>query len=108
MELFWLIPLIPGASAFILAVFGRWLPKKYVSWQACLSVLASFVISFVSFLGLLKLSPESVPIVKTLFRWILAGRFGADFALQLDSLSSVMTLVVSGVLRTLSIAPLST
>jgi NADH-quinone oxidoreductase subunit L len=97
MELFWLIPLIPGASAFILAVFGRWLPKKYVSWQACLSVFASFLISLVSFFGLLKLSPQSLPVVKTLFRWILAGRFSADFALQLDSLSSIMTLVVSGV-----------
>ncbi|HUU38224.1 MAG TPA: NADH-quinone oxidoreductase subunit L [Candidatus Desulfaltia sp.] len=97
MEMFWLVPLIPGASALILAVFGRWLPKKYVSWQACLSVFASFLISLVSFFGLLKLTPESLPVVKTLFRWILAGRFSADFALQLDSLSSVMTLVVSGV-----------
>ncbi|MFZ2054488.1 MAG: NADH-quinone oxidoreductase subunit L, partial [Candidatus Aminicenantales bacterium] len=97
MEMFWLIPLIPGASALILAVFGRWLPKKYVSWQACLSVFGSFLISLVSFFGLLKLTPESLPVVKTLFRWILAGRFSADFALQLDSLSSVMTLVVSGV-----------
>jgi NADH-quinone oxidoreductase subunit L len=97
MEIFWLIPLIPGASAFVLAVFGRWLPKKYVSWQACLSVFASFLISLVSFFGLLRIAPESMPVVKTLFRWILAGRFSADFALQLDSLSSVMTLVVSGV-----------
>ncbi len=97
MEMFWLIPLIPGASALILAVFGRWLPKKYVSWQACLSVFASFVISLVSLFGLLKLTPESLPVVKTLFRWIMAGRFSADFALQLDSLSSIMTLVVSGV-----------
>ncbi len=97
MEMFWLIPLVPGASALILAVFGRWLPKKYVSWQACLSVFASFLISLVSFFGLLKLGPESLPVVKTLFRWILAGRFSADLALQLDSLSSIMTLVVTGV-----------
>jgi NADH-quinone oxidoreductase subunit L len=97
MTLFWLIPLIPGASAFVLAVFGRWLPKKYVSWQACLSVFASFLVSLVSFFGLLRIAPESLPVVKTLFHWILVGRFSADFALQLDSLSSVMTLVVSGV-----------
>jgi NADH-quinone oxidoreductase subunit L len=96
-DFFWLIPVIPGASAFILAVFGRWLPKKYVSWQACLSVLASFVISFVSFLGLLKVSSESLPIVKVLFRWIQAGFFSADLSFQLDPLSSIMTLVVTGV-----------
>jgi NADH-quinone oxidoreductase subunit L len=97
MEMFWLIPLLPGASAFILAVFGKWLPKKYVSWQACLSVFASFLISLVSFFGLLKISSENLPIVKTLFHWIQSGSFKADLSLQLDPLSSIMTLVVTGV-----------
>jgi NADH-quinone oxidoreductase subunit L len=94
-DYFWLIPLIPGASAFVLAVFGRWLPKKYVSWQACLSVFASFVISLVSFLSLLKIPFESLPIIKVLFRWIQAGFFSADLSFQLDPLSSIMTLVVT-------------
>jgi NADH-quinone oxidoreductase subunit L len=97
MELFWLIPLIPGASAFILAVFGKWLPKKVVSWQACLSVFASFLLSLVSFFGLLKVSPESLPVIKTLFHWIQSGSFKADLSFQLDPLSSIMTLVVTGV-----------
>jgi len=97
MEMFWLIPFIPGASAFILAVFGHWLPKKFVSWLACLSVFASFLISLVSFFGLLKVSSESLPIIKTLFHWVQSGTFQADFALQLDPLSSIMTLVVTGV-----------
>jgi len=96
-DFFWLIPLLPGASAFLLAVFGRWLPKKYVSWQACLSVFASFVLSLVSFFGLLKVAPESLPVIKHLFRWIQAGFFSADIAFQLDPLSSIMTLVVTGV-----------
>ncbi|MEW5900619.1 MAG: NADH-quinone oxidoreductase subunit L [Acidobacteriota bacterium] len=97
MDLFWLIPLVPGASAFILAVFGRWLPKKYVSWQACLSVFASFLISLSSFFGLLKVPAESLPLIKTLFRWIQSGFFSADLSLQLDPLSSIMALVVTGV-----------
>jgi NADH-quinone oxidoreductase subunit L len=97
MEMFWLIPLVPGASAFILAVFGKWLSKKYVSWQACLSVFASFLLSLVSFFGLVKISSESLPLVKTLFRWIESGSFSADLSLQLDPLSSIMTLVVTGV-----------
>ena len=97
MEIFWLIPFLPGASALVLAVAGRWLPKKFVSWQACLSVLASFSVSVVSFFGLLKVSPENLPVVKTLFQWIQAGAFKADVSLQLDPLSSLMTLVVTGV-----------
>jgi len=97
MEMFWLIPLFPGASALILAVFGKWLPKKAVSWQACLSVFASFVVSVISFFGLLQIPAESLPLVKTLFPWIQSGSFQADLSLQLDPLSSIMTLVVSGV-----------
>jgi len=96
-EYFWLIPFIPGASTLVLAVFGKWLPKKYVSYQACLSVLASFVISVVSFLGLLKVSPENLPLVKTLFGWIISGVFSANLSFQLDPLSTIMALVVTGV-----------
>lgn len=94
---FWLIPFIPGASTLILAIFGRWLPKKWVSWQACLSVFASFILSMIAFLGLLKVEAESLPLVKTLFTWIVSGSFSASLSLQLDPLSSVMSLVVTGV-----------
>ncbi len=97
MEMFWLIPLFPGASALILGVFGKWLPKRYVSWQACLSVFASFLLSLVSLLGLLKVSAGSLPLVKTLFSWVQSGSFSADLSFQLDPLSSIMTLVVTGV-----------
>jgi NADH-quinone oxidoreductase subunit L len=97
MEMFWLIPLFPGASALILAVFGKWLPKRFVSWQACLSVFASFLLSLVSLFGLLKVSAGSLPVIKTLFSWVQSGSFSADLSFQLDPLSSVMTLVVTGV-----------
>jgi NADH-quinone oxidoreductase subunit L len=97
MTWFWLIPLIPGASALILAVFGRLLPRKYAAWQACLSVLASFVISLISFFGLLRVPAASLPVVKMFYRWIQSGQFSADLAFQLDPLSSIMTLVVTGV-----------
>lgn len=96
-EIFWLIPFIPALSTFILVVFGKILPKKYVSFQACLAVFASFVISVISFLGLLKISHEHYPLIKTLFSWIHSGSFQANLSLQFDPLSAVMTVVVSGV-----------
>jgi NADH-quinone oxidoreductase subunit L len=96
-EIFWLIPFIPVLSTFILAVFGRTLPKKYVSFQACFAVFTSFVISVISFVGLLQTSHESYPLVKTLFTWIKSGSFTINFSLQLDPLSAVMAMVVSGV-----------
>jgi len=96
-EIFWLIPFIPALSTLILAVFGRILPKKYISFQACFAVFASFVISVISFAGLLKTSPESYPLVKTLFTWIKSGSFSINFSLQFDPLSAVMAMVVTGV-----------
>jgi len=96
-DYFWLIPLIPALSTLILVLFGQKLPKKYVSFQACFAVFASFAISVISFIGLLQTSHEHLPIIKNLFSWIHAGSFHADLALQLDPLSSIMTLVVTGV-----------
>ena len=96
-DYFWLIPFIPALSTLILVLFGQKLPKKYVSFQACFAIFASFAISAISFIGLLQTSHEHLPIVKNLFSWIHAGSFQADLALQLDPLSSIMTLVVTGV-----------
>jgi NADH-quinone oxidoreductase subunit L len=96
-DIFWLIPFIPAISTFILAVFGTRLPRKYVSFQACGAVFLSFTLSLISFFWLLQLPHDQIPVTKTLFSWIDAGRFHADFAFQLDPLSSIMTLVVTGV-----------
>jgi NADH-quinone oxidoreductase subunit L len=94
---FWLIPFVPALSALILVLFGQKLPKKYVSFQACGAVFVSLIIAVVSFVGLLKVSPESPPLVKSLFTWIKAGGFQADLSFQFDPLAAVMALVVTGV-----------
>ena len=96
-ETFWLIPLIPAVSFLILLVFGRKLSKAWISGQACLAVLASFALSLVSFLGLLKVPYSNLPLVKTLFSWISAGRFSAGLSFHFDPLTAVMVLVVTGV-----------
>ena len=43
------------------------------------------------------LSPDQIPWIKTYFTWISAGGFQADFALQVDQLTVIMLLVVTGV-----------
>jgi len=96
-EIFWLIPFIPAASTLILAIFGKKLPKKYVSFQACFAVFASFVISVISAVGLLQTAHGSYPLVRNLFSWIQAGSFQVNLSLMFDPLSAVMALVVSGV-----------
>jgi NADH-quinone oxidoreductase subunit L len=95
-DIFWLIPLIPAASTIILAVFGTKLPKKYISFQACLAVFASFILSVLAFIDLNKMH-DSHPLVKNLFGWINSGKFQIDLAFQFDPLTAVMCLVVTGV-----------
>jgi NADH-quinone oxidoreductase subunit L len=96
-EIFWLIPFVPAASALVLILFGRRLPKRYVSFQACGAVFVSFGLAVFSFLGLLNTSPEHGPLIKTLFSWIGVGAFKAGFSFQFDPLSAIMALVVTGV-----------
>jgi NADH-quinone oxidoreductase subunit L len=96
-DYFWLIPFFPLVSTIILVLFGHKLPKKWISLQAPLAVLASFVVGVISFIGLLKLDHEHASIVKTLFTWIKAGKFEAALSFQFDPLTAIMVLVVSGV-----------
>ncbi len=97
MNPFWLIPFAPGAGALILILFGRMLSRRAVSAVAVFSVAVSFLLALASFAGLSSSPAAAAPLVKTLFRWIGAGGFSADFAFQFDPLSAVMVLVVTGV-----------
>ena len=96
-DFFWLIPVLPAVSSFILMVAGRRLPKKYISAQACLAVLVSFIISLLGWLRMAGADARTVPWIKPLFSWIAAGSFQARFALQWDPLAGLMALVVTGV-----------
>ena len=96
-ESFWLIPLIPVLSAFGLALFGTKISRKWISTQACLAVLLSFVLSLAAFIHLLRVPAGSSPIVKTLLPWISSGSFSAPLAFSFDALAAVMCLVVTGV-----------
>jgi NADH-quinone oxidoreductase subunit L len=94
---FWLIPLIPGASAFILLLLGPRLSRKWISWQACSAVFLSFVLSVAGFLRLVQAGPGSPGLAKTLLPWIASGSFASNIAFVFDELAAVMALVVTGV-----------
>jgi len=108
LDLIWLIPLFPLLGAATQLFFGRHLPKKAVS-TVCVGLPGlSFVWAvgcFVQFLGL----PESYNHIfpKHLYTWLPAGAFhlangslgnlNINVGMQLDPLSCVMVLVVTGV-----------
>ena len=70
---------------------------RRVHWVACLAPFGSLLISVVAFTKLLGLPAEQRLLTDTVFTWIAAGEFTANLTFSIDPLSSVMTLVVSGV-----------
>ncbi len=94
-EYFWLIPFFPAVSSFLIIVFGRKLPRKYIAVQACLAVFLSFLLSFFSFLELRSAGHEAEALTKNLFSWIQSGNFNVDLSFRFDPLTAVMCLVVT-------------
>jgi len=102
-----LIPLFPLASAAVMLLFGRRLPKVLINVLCVGSVGLSFLFSAGAVWQLLQRQAEHRAVQKVLFTWIpalpfhtLTGKlawFTADWGFLLDPLSSVMILVVSGV-----------
>ncbi len=90
----WLIPLLPIIGAAVNGLFGRRFPKTIVSAIALAFPGASFLMALwiASRFGSL-----TVPHIESVGRWIQAGSFSVEFAYQLDQLSMVMLLVVTGV-----------
>ena len=95
-SLLWLIPVIPGVGAAINGLFGKRLGKRLSGLLACGSVAASFLIALGFFFTVfLAEGGASARVEQSLFSWIPS--MGVDWAYRLDSLSMVMTLVVTGI-----------
>ncbi len=93
----WLIVFFPLVGALTNGLFGRRLGRGAVSLIACSAVGLGFLASLQAVLDLLKLPPEGRLVEQVLFTWIETGTFRAEAGFQLDPLSAVMILVVSGV-----------
>ncbi len=103
----WLIPMFPLITAAAMLFFGRRLNNDVINGLCVGSVFLSFIFSAGSFLQLLSLPQDNRIAINVLFEWLpavpfhmLDGRlanFVADWGFQLDPLSAVMILVVTGV-----------
>ena len=97
MNYLWLIPLVPLLGAVINGFWGKRFSKGIIGTIASGSVAISFAISLGAFLQMLGVPEEELPIVRNYFTWIQAGSFEANFGFQLDHLSGLMILIVTGV-----------
>jgi NADH-quinone oxidoreductase subunit L len=93
----WIIPALPLAGAAINGLLGRDFTKKAVNAVALGSTTLAFLATLTLVGEFLRLSPAQIPVIRSFFPWIVAGNFRMDFAVQIDQLTIVMLLVVSGV-----------
>ena len=93
----WIIPLLPLLGAAANGIFGgRW-SKNVVTGVALSSTTLAFFAALELVREFLTLPADQIPWTRSYFTWISAGGFQADFALQVDQLTVIMLLVVTGV-----------
>ena len=95
LDYLWAIPLSPLLGSAINGLFGRTWPNKTVNSVALGSTGLSFVLAIEAVREFFANGQQ--PFRKQFIDWILAGGFRAGFDLQLDQLTVVMLLVVTGV-----------
>jgi len=90
----WLIPVLPLAAFLVTLLLGRWWIKDAAHWIPILAMAGSFGLSIAAFI---QIRGAEEPVVIELWRWFSVGSFQVPFAFQIDQLSAVMLLVVTGV-----------
>ncbi len=99
-ELVWLIPFFPLLGVLINGLFGRRIEevnKNIIHYVACIAVGLSFLVTLLIFFKLCSLPPESRLVEYTWFEWISSGDLYTAVAYQMDPLSMVMCMFVTGV-----------
>ena len=97
LEHVWLIPLFPAIGFLINGLFGRSLGKKVVSWVGPSVIGLSFLTSILIFFELIGRPSAERHFEKVIFDWVVSGSFQTVIGYQIDPLSILMALVVSGV-----------
>jgi NADH-quinone oxidoreductase subunit L len=93
----WLIPMFPAIGFLINGFFGRQYSKKVVGWVACSALGLSFLTSILIFFELIGRPSTERVFEKVIFDWVVSGSFQTVIGYQIDPLSILMALVVSGV-----------
>jgi NADH-quinone oxidoreductase subunit L len=90
----WLIPVLPLAAFLITLIFGKWWIKEQSHWLPILALAGSFGLSIAAFIQMHGLEE---PVVVDFWQWFSVGSFQVPFGFQVDQLTTVMLLVVTGV-----------
>jgi len=97
LEYVWLIPLFPAIGFLINGFFGKRLGKGVVSVVGPSAIGLAFLTAILIFFELLGRPPAERIFEKEIFDWVVSGNFHTVVGYQIDPLSIVMALVVTGV-----------
>jgi NADH-quinone oxidoreductase subunit L len=97
---FYLMPLFPLLGWLFLIAFGKRLPEPVPGYVATLTVVASFVLAVFGFVAMRAATEEANRLTQTFWDFLpYIGGGGRNLALgfELNPLSSLMTLIITGV-----------
>lgn len=94
-KLIGLVPLFPLIGFLINGFFGKKMSKGMSGGIACVSVLASFVVSVLIFMEVQASAQKSH--VVDLFSWINSDSLKIPFSFLVDPLSTVFLLIITGI-----------
>lgn len=97
-ELIYLTVILPLAGFLINGILGRKIKnEKIIGWIGSGVIGLSFLVSLFSFFETLALPVDNRQTIVTLFNWLVIGGLNVSFSYQVDQLSLVMAMIVTGV-----------
>src|SRR5687767_4449321 len=93
----WICLLSPLVGALSITLAGTRISRKTAAWISTLTTFIAFGGALVAFFGLWAEGHGDREIVSTAYTWLESGDFRVNVQILLDTLSSTMMLVVSGV-----------
>ena len=94
MEVLYIVILLPLLGFVINGLFGNFLPKIVVGSWATVVVFLAFLQSLKLFLGMTN---DTSPQIFKVFEWFHIHHLAVDFSFQLDQLSIIMIMIITGI-----------
>jgi NADH-quinone oxidoreductase subunit L len=93
----WVCLLSPLAGAVTITLAGGRISRHTAAWISVLTTFVAFGGALVAFIGLWAADPSDREQVSSAYTWLSAGTFDVQLQILLDTLSSTLMLIVSGV-----------
>jgi NADH-quinone oxidoreductase subunit L len=97
LDYLWIIPALPLLGAALNGLLGSHWSKRWVDAVGVGTTGLAFAATLELVREFARLPASQIPAIKSYFTWITAGSFRVDYVLQMDQLTIVMLLVVTGV-----------